>query len=216
MGADTAERGTAAGLTWPTRPRRFRLLPSLLVGSRVPGRRVGLTFDDGPHPVHTRAVLARLAEHGVAAGFFAVGRYVVRHPEVVAETAAAGHRVGLHSFVHEPLGRWDVAGALAEVRAGRDALQDAGAEDYGLYRPPLGRLNPAEMLAAWRFGYRLMGWSLDSNDWRVRSADEAIRCGAETAAAARPGDVILLHDGSAWVGTVLDVLLPALAERGLV
>src|SRR5215470_4883360 len=70
-------------------------------------RRIALTFDDGPHPIHTPALLDALAELGAPATFFLVGRGVEAHPELVARIASEGHELGNHTYAHRylPLAR---------------------------------------------------------------------------------------------------------------
>jgi peptidoglycan/xylan/chitin deacetylase (PgdA/CDA1 family) len=194
-------------------------VPDWVVSRRLPAGtgKVLLTFDDGPHPAHTPAVFDRLGEYRAAAAFFVVGGRIGRAPGVIARAVGLGYAVGNHSFAHRPVGPFAVAAAVADVAAGRAAIRAAGGPAAGgWYRPPYGRITPAVALAGWANGYRLMGWSLDSNDWMCRTPAEAAACGAATAAAARPGDIVLLHDSHALVLPLLDALLPGLRKRGLV
>jgi peptidoglycan/xylan/chitin deacetylase (PgdA/CDA1 family) len=175
----------------------------------APGR-VRLTFDDGPHPDLTPAVLDRLAAAGHAAAFFLVGRRVAAAPQLLPAIRAAGHVVGNHTFAHRRLPWGDTAASLADLRRCQALVPDAVH-----FRPPFGRLTPALWRAARRLGLAPAGWSLDADDWRCRSAADAAGCAARLAAAARPGDVILLHDDHHGILPLLDELLPALAGRGL-
>lgn len=174
-----------------------------------PGR-VRLTFDDGPHPEFTPAVLDRLAVCGHAAAFFLVGSRVAAAPHVPAAIRAAGHVVGNHTFTHPRLARSDTAVSLAEVKRCQELVPHATH-----FRPPFGRLTPGMWRAARRLGLAPAGWTLDANDWRCRTPDDAKACARRVLAAARPGDVILLHDDRPGVLPLLDVLLPGLHERGL-
>ncbi len=170
--------------------------------------RVLLTFDDGPHPDHTPAVLDRLAAYGLTAAFFLVGNRVT-DPALVRRIAAAGHVLGNHTFSHA-VPRWrDFTGAVADVARCQDVVPGAT-----LFRPPLGRLTPGLWWAARRHRLPVLTWSLDSGDWRCRSAADAAACAAAVAAAVRPGDVVLFHDDHPWVVPVLDAVLPALAGVG--
>src|SRR5581483_1274039 len=63
---------------------------------------VALTFDDGPHPEGTPAVLSVLEEEGIKATFFLVGEQVQRRPALAAEIASSGHAVALHAYCHRP------------------------------------------------------------------------------------------------------------------
>jgi len=128
----------------------------------------------------------------------------------------AGHLVGNHSQDHRAP-RWPAPWVYwREVARCQAAIGRAGGGRPAWYRPPLGRLAPAELLAARAHGLRVMTWSLDANDWRCRSVDDALACAAAVVRAARPGDVVLFHDGHPWIGTILDGVLPGLRAKGLV
>jgi hypothetical protein len=60
---------------------------------------------------------------------------------------------------------------------------------------------------------RIVNWSLDSGDWRCRSAADAAECAREVLGLVRPGDVILFHDDHRWIGPILDAVLPGLLKR---
>lgn len=221
MAADAADlrtrpNGPVAFAARPCLPKR--LLPNRLVRRRLPSTTGGvfLTFDDGPHPDYTPLVLDRLTDFGVRAGFFLVGRNIARAPGVVGRVAAAGHLVGNHSFHHRVADLHAPRAAWREVGRCQAAVAAAGGGRPGWYRPPLGRLALPGLLAAWAHGLRVMTWSLDANDWRCRTIDDALACAAAVVRAARPGDVVLFHDGHPWIGTILDAALPGLRMRGLV
>ena len=186
--------------------KRFLLPPG---PAAEPGR-VRLTFDDGPHPDITPAVLDRLTEYGHAAAFFLVGRLVAAAPHLPAAIRAAGHVLGNHTFSHRRPVWHDSAVSLADVARCQDAVPGATH-----FRPPFGRLTPGLWRAARRLGLAPAGWSLDAHDWRCRTADDAVACANRLIAAARPGDVILLHDDRPTVLPLLDALLPGLRRRGL-
>ncbi|MFO0798964.1 MAG: polysaccharide deacetylase family protein [Gemmataceae bacterium] len=170
-----------------------------------------LTFDDGPHPAYTPAVLKHLAAFGHAAAFFLVGSRAASAPELSAAISAAGHVVGNHTFSHPRLPWRDTAVSRAELSRCQDLLPEATH-----FRPPFGRLTPGLWRAARRLGLTPAGWSLDAHDWRCRTPADAAACARRLLAAARPGDVILLHDDRPTVLPLLDVLLPGLRDRGLV
>ena len=208
-------RDTRCGRTRPPTglgSPRPNLLKRLLLppGPAAEVGRVRLTFDDGPHPAFTPAVLDRLAAFGHAAAFFLVGNRVAAAPHLTAAIHTAGHVLGNHTYSHPRLPWRDAARSLAELSRCRDAVPQATH-----FRPPFGRLTPGLWRAARRLGLVLAGWSLDAHDWRCRTPADAVACARRVAAAARPGDVILLHDDRPTVLPLLDELLPRLRERGL-
>jgi peptidoglycan/xylan/chitin deacetylase (PgdA/CDA1 family) len=194
-------------VTFARRPhalRRLALAP--FARTRASGRAVLLTFDDGPHPEHTPAVLDRLAAFGARAAFFLVGSRVA-DPALVARVARAGHLLGNHTFAHAVPRWWALR---TDVRACQEVVPQAT-----LFRAPLGKLTPALWWAARREGLVCVHWALDTGDWRCRTDSDARACAREVLELVRPGDVVLLHDAHAHAGAVLDELLPGLAARGL-
>ena len=176
---------------------------------------VALTFDDGPHPRGTPAVLELLREAGGAkATFFLAGEQVERRPALVAEIVAAGHRVELHCHRHRNQLRLTPRSLLADCERARAAIEEAGGQVVADYRPPYGIFSASGLRAVRRRGWRPVLWSQWGRDWDAEATAESIarRCTATV----RDGDVILLHDADyysapdSWVRTV--AALPAILE----
>jgi peptidoglycan-N-acetylglucosamine deacetylase len=169
------------------------LRPLLGVHDRIPASdRVLLTFDDGPHPQGTPAVLEALREHGATATFFLVGEQVARWPTLAAEIAAAGHEIGLHGYRHRCLlfvTPWRLRDDLRRAEA---LIMQAAEYAPKLYRPPYGILTSASLVAARAHGWQPMLWSRHGLDW-AKSATPASVAGRLTRGL-RGGDVLLLHD----------------------
>jgi peptidoglycan/xylan/chitin deacetylase (PgdA/CDA1 family) len=178
-------------------------------------RGVALTFDDGPHPEGTPAVLEALARHGARATFFLVGEQVERWPELAAEIVTAGHAVGVHCQRHRNLLRL----GPREVREDLDRATAVIAEGTGtaprLYRPPYGILNGAALRHSRRIGWAPLLWSRHAADWRRRATPGSIA--ERLTEGVRPGEVLLLHDAD-WYGTpgswrkTASAILPVMAE----
>ena len=200
-----------------------RLLPRSLVVRRLrpsPTACVLLTFDDGPHPEITPAVLDRLDAYSARAVFFVVGRRIGAAPGLLAEIVRRGHRVGNHSHLHRRSyvrpGRPQVGiGAYyRDLSRCQDRIEAAVGVRPDLFRPPGGRLVPKTLLASRLLGLRCVTWSRDIRDWSFRDAGQGARGGADLAARSGPGDILLLHDNNPPVLDLLDVLLPGLRSRG--
>jgi peptidoglycan-N-acetylglucosamine deacetylase len=161
--------------------------------SRSSGAGVALTFDDGPWPGVTDRVLDVLEEFDARATFFCVGRNVRRHPELVHRIRAAGHAVGSHSMSHPTPLDTKLPSLRREYVDGRRALEDVLEEPVALFRPPHGQLCLGSAAVVHRAQMRTWLWSVDPQDWLPGRRPEEI---VEVAAAAGPGDVVLLHD---WV-----------------
>jgi peptidoglycan-N-acetylglucosamine deacetylase len=156
------------------------------------GHGVALTFDDGPHPVGTAAVLELLRAYGARATFFLVGEQAERTPELVQAIAADGHEIGVHCHRHRNLLRltpWQVSCDLARAAA---AITEAGGREPRLYRPPYGVLNAAALHTARQRGWSPLLWTRWGRDWR-RDADPK-EIAASLTDGVGAGDVLLLHD----------------------
>jgi len=182
---------------------------------------VALTFDDGPHPQGTPAVLETLREAGATATFFLAGEQVVRRPALAAEIVSAGHRVELHCHRHRNLLRLTVREFLEDAERARAAIEEATGQAIADYRPPYGIFSAATLRAVRRQGWRPLLWSRWGRDWTRRATPESIARRAGSGIEA--GDVVLLHDADyysargSWVGTAaaLPAILAELESRGL-
>jgi peptidoglycan/xylan/chitin deacetylase (PgdA/CDA1 family) len=161
-------------------------------GSRGP-LPVALTFDDGPWPHSTAQILAILVQRQAPATFFTVGRQVERYPELVRQELAAGMAVGSHSYSHpQPFHRLPAARIRDELARGRRTLQPLGVHPVG-FRPPGGATTSAVMVAAQELGDRTVLWSVDPADWQPGVSPDQLLW--RVLAGARPGAIVLLHDG---------------------
>ncbi|HWR47630.1 MAG TPA: polysaccharide deacetylase family protein [Pseudonocardiaceae bacterium] len=204
--------GWAAPALLRARVLRAAVSPGLAGIGRPAG--VALTFDDGPDPEGTPAVLDALDQLGWTATFFMLGEQVKRYPEVAAAVVAAGHEAAVHGFSHRNhLARGpadvhrDVARAVAVVTAATGMRPT-------WFRPPYGVLTLGSLIAARRAGLRPVLWTAWGRDWEARSpAQVADTVGGQL----RPGGTVLLHDSDcvarvtgSWQSTVQ--ALPQLAE----
>jgi peptidoglycan/xylan/chitin deacetylase (PgdA/CDA1 family) len=164
-------------------------LPRTLTGATG----VALTFDDGPHPEGTPAVLEALARADARATFFLVGEQVERRPALAAEIVAAGHLVALHGYRHRLQLRLGAAALGDDLARGLAAIEDAtGVNAVRWHRPPYGIYSPAGLSAARAAGLRPLLWSRWGKDWRRRTTPARIASRSTRSVIA--GDVILLHD----------------------
>lgn len=185
------------------------------------GRGCALTFDDGPHPEGTPAVLEILAAAGAKATFFLVGERVREHPSLAAEIVAAGHEVGLHCDRHRNLIRLLPPQVTRDIARAEASIVAATGVELRLYRPPYGIPNAAALRIARSRGWRTLLWSHWGRDWERQATSESIA--ATALAGIGSGALILLHDADyysapgSWRATVaaLPRVLDGLAARGL-
>jgi peptidoglycan/xylan/chitin deacetylase (PgdA/CDA1 family) len=182
---------------------------------------VALTFDDGPHPRGTPAVLETLREAGAEATFFLAGEQVERRPALVAEIVAAGHRVELHCHRHRNQLRLGPRSLLEDADRARAAIEEAGGQAIADYRPPYGIFSAVGLRAIRGRGWRPVLWSRWGRDWARRATPDSIV--TRLTDRVRAGDILLLHDAdyysapNSWVRTAaaLPTILDELEARGL-
>jgi peptidoglycan/xylan/chitin deacetylase (PgdA/CDA1 family) len=174
------------------------------------GKRVALTFDDGPHAM-TDAYLDVLDRFGARATFFVVGRACAQHGDAVRRIVARGHEVAGHGFTHTAFTKLD-PGALHDELDRTAALLPPVRTQHKLVRPPTGATSVRSLALCARAGYTTVLWSRDSDDCRTTSPDEvAARLAPE---ALRPGDIVLLHESQEWTLAALPRVLEGLARGG--
>jgi peptidoglycan/xylan/chitin deacetylase (PgdA/CDA1 family) len=162
------------------------------------GKRIAITFDDGPNPAYTEKMMQTLERHGAHGTFFLIGKWTEREPGLARELHAAGHALGNHTFTHPTLALRTSAQVHDEIGRCRAAVEAAGVtfsevDGEALMRPPWGRRRPGTLRALRSAGYVPVLWSITGWDWREReTADSIARHCRKTGG----GDVILLHDGT--------------------
>jgi peptidoglycan-N-acetylglucosamine deacetylase len=153
---------------------------------------VAVTFDDGPHPEGTPAILDVLAAAGARATFFLIGEQVERRPELAARIVAEGHLVGLHGYHHRLQLRSSSRALNDDIRRGTAAIHQATGQPPAWHRPPFGIYSPAGLRAARAAGLQPLLWSRWGKDWRKFTTPGRIARRATRGVIG--GDVILLHD----------------------
>lgn len=189
---------------------------------RLPGRvGVALTFDDGPHPEGTPAVLDALDRGEAKATFFLVAEQVERYPEVAIEVGRRGHTLAVHGFRHRNQMRLTPRAFARDLNRARQVIEAVSPGPVWLYRPPYGIFTPAGLLQTRRAGLVPLLWSKWALDWRDRLP--AAQLAKLATRGVQAGDVILLHDADWYsragshrtTAAAVDLILARLADRGL-
>lgn len=182
-------------------------------------RLVTLTFDDGPSPETTPAVLKLLARYRVRATFFVIGRYLegdspraALSRKILARTAAAGHLVGNHTHDHARLAAIPRAQAIEQIDRGSAAIERVLRKKPILFRPPFGELDDFGEDAVRARGLDLLLWSAEVQDMERDDVQQMVR---ELVAQIdyKDGGVVLLHDVRKTSVAVLEKLLARLDRR---
>ncbi|NJL02887.1 MAG: polysaccharide deacetylase family protein [Spirulinaceae cyanobacterium RM2_2_10] len=180
-------------------------------------RRIALSFDDGPHPEYTPALLNVLARYPVRATFFWLGVCVERYPEVARAVSAAGHALGLHGYDHRSFWHLSEAELLTSLQRTQAAIAQAGIPNAAAIRdvrPPNGLFVPHTLTQLRQAGYRPVMWSVVPEDWLCPGVTVVQQ---RVLRQVQPGALIVLHDGhcgGADVAATTARLLPALLARG--
>jgi peptidoglycan/xylan/chitin deacetylase (PgdA/CDA1 family) len=154
-----------------------------------PGRKVALTFDDGPGPL-TRAFLRRLRRLGVKATFFVVGYAVTRRPHVLRAIRAAGMTVGNHSVDHAAMAALPPRRQRTEIENQERAIQRLIGYRPLFFRPPYRSYSLVTAREIAEAGMVGSLWSVDSRDYTRPGVKRIVR----NALQVRPGGVVLMHD----------------------
>jgi peptidoglycan/xylan/chitin deacetylase (PgdA/CDA1 family) len=160
--------------------------------ARAAGR-IALTFDDGPHPEHTRRVMDLLEQHGHRGTFFVIGARAASEPELLAEMVRRGHQLANHSYHHAHTTPFLPPARLADELAQAQAVLARAGAAPRWFRPPVGILSPRVVEAARRARLELVGWTATARDGVRTTVEEAA---ARLLRALRPGAILVLHDAA--------------------
>ena len=176
---------------------------------------VVLSFDDGPNPKTTPAVLDALDKHCVKATFFEVGKWVDAHPELTKDVADRGHTIGNHSYSHPSnLGRLSLDKAEADIDRGFAALNTAsGGRAAPFFRyPGLNNSNPLNDYLA-SHNDAIVSCDIGTDDW-MRISAEQIKKRTLARLEQHGKGIILFHDTEPATATALPDILDELKKRG--
>lgn len=175
---------------------------------------IALTFDDGPWPKQTLAVLAVLQKYDAKATFFEIGGRAKIHPELTKALVDAGMEIGNHTFSHKILTKLSAGEVDQQIRWTEQQLNKIDGKSPTLFRPPGGAMNAAVVKAAKQEKVRIVMWDIDPNDWKkppVKTISDRV------VGQAFPGAIVLMHDGGgnrANTIAALKTILRVLKQRG--
>jgi peptidoglycan/xylan/chitin deacetylase (PgdA/CDA1 family) len=172
-----------------------------------------LTFDDGPDPKVTPLVLKKLKDYHARVVFFIPGRRISRAPWLMKTIIDEGHLIGNHTYDHL---NGNQPGWLLYVKDIR-RCQDIIALETGMrpkyFRPVGGKISLKTVIAPRLLGMKIIIFSNQAEDWRVRYSEDARRAAELIIKNIRNRDIILLHDDNPHILELLDILLPYLKEQ---
>jgi len=190
------------------------LFPSVLFTTTAKG--IHLTFDDGPHPTATPAILNILRERNIRATFFFLGQNVQQYPDIAQQVAAEGHDIGNHSYTHTNLFFKDKASIQKEIIQTEEILESNIGKRTRFFRPPYGYFNLTILSVLKEIGSSCVLWNIDSKDYRlIRQSDIEHRVLPH----ASNGSIFLFHDNEATAQKLhmyLPDLLDTLLRKGFI
>ncbi|NBJ93084.1 polysaccharide deacetylase family protein [Parablautia muri] len=152
------------------------------------GRKIALTFDDGPHPYYTEQLLKGLKERDAKATFFITGKNVEEYPEIVKKIYEDGHLIGNHTYNHTQLTSKNTESFKEEIIKTNEAIKQVTGEDTIYVRPPYGSWNKEFEKELNMFPVL---WTIDPLDW----CSNNVSCIVDTVCAkADENEIILMHD----------------------
>lgn len=173
-----------------------------------------LTFDDGPIPEVTPFVLQQLKKYGAKATFFCIGKNVDENPEIFEQIISDGHAIGNHTYDH--LNGWSHGnkhyyqniGHCDEILGSAFSIPQSAIRNPQLFRPPYGKLKPAQYLYL-KNKYKIVMWDVLSFDFDLKISKEQVL--KNVISNCEPGSIVVFHDSlKAW--PKLEYALPKVLE----
>ncbi len=221
LGASTLAGAGLGGLLYACSVPSSQVFGPALVRGPAEGRRVALTFDDGPASPFTEQILDILRDRKVTATFFVCGKNVDRLPGVVRRIHEEGHAIGNHTYNHPRLFSCSPAEMAQEIDRTGEAIERITGSRPRIFRPPYGIRWFGLYPVLRERGMALIQWSGTGYDWKYKT-DGIIRSSLNGSS---PGSVLLLHDGNgtrrpdavdrSMTVKALPAILDGFAESGL-
>jgi peptidoglycan/xylan/chitin deacetylase (PgdA/CDA1 family) len=184
-------------------------------GDPFPADAIALTIDDGPHPVWTPAILRLLEKHHVPALFCMIGNHVLGHETIARDVATDGHRIANHTWSHPiNLAKLPSHKMLKELHRAQDKIYSTTGYAPSLFRSPGGAWSKGLSEAVSKSNVIPMDWTTDPRDW----ARPGVAQITNRLLAAKPGQILLCHDGGgdrSQTLASLKTVIPALQAKGL-
>ena len=178
------------------------------------GKKIALTFDDGPHPRNTPKILDILEKYQIKATFFIIGVNAKNYPEALSMVAEKGHEIGNHTYSHSLLKSKCKNEILKEIIDTEKEISKKTGISTALIRPPCGIYDSNLLEIAAENQYKVVLWNIDTNDWSHASGESIV---SNVLNKVKGGDIILFHDyisGENNTCQALQIIIPKLLMQG--
>lgn len=176
--------------------------------------KIALTFDDGPHPHQTPAILDLLDKYGIKATFFTVGINATYYPDTLELISKRGHEIGNHTFTHPQVSSLDHQKLKSEVEKCESTIYEITDRKTKLFRPPEGMIDSDVKKVLGNLDYKVILWDIDTRDWAHTPPEKIAEHVVDNISS---GDIILMHDYISYNSPTvkaLDIFIPILLEKG--
>ena len=177
-------------------------------GSSGSGKKVALTFDDGPSANVTPQILNTLKKHQVKATFFVLGQRVEKYPNIAKQIADDGHQIAGHSWNHRDLSKLDIPTVEADLKKTNDMIQQVTGVVPTVYRPPYGAINNSMRN---QIQLSPILWTVDTLDWKHHNPSQTLQ---SVKSGTKPGAIIIMHDIHQATATALEDVIQYLKSQG--
>ncbi len=177
----------------------------------ISGKKVAITFDDGPNEIITPKILSLLKKFNAKATFFCIGKNIKVNPTLFKQIIEEGHVIGNHSYSHSNnFGFFSKSTVIDEIIKTNKLSQSLIDKEIKLFRPPFGVTNPSISKALKQTKHHVIGWNVRSLDTVINDENKIFK---RITKQLKAGDVILLHDTNERTVNVLEQLLLFLQEN---
>lgn len=180
-------------------------------GNPKQGKKVALTFDDGPYPIWTAEYLKVLQEYQVKATFFLVGKRVEWYPDLAKKIIAYGCEIGSHSYEHGRLTEFVEGEVQKDFQKTFDTIKKVTGQELGIFRPPYGAYNNIVVDTAQSFGQTPVNWNVDPRDWDTNDAQAVAN---RVLAKVTDGAIVVMHEGRESTLKAIPQIIDGLHAQG--
>lgn len=176
---------------------------------RMPGKKIYLTFDDGPHPIATPAILDILKKYAVRATFFISGKNISGNEHIIKRIVVDGHSIGIHAYNHTRMLAFSKEQTKKEIERTEKILSGFTNQKIRLFRPPFGFFSWNTISAARELGYILTMWSCLTGDFKKWKNDKVVQTSLHNI---YHGSILVFHDNDLTQYKIAEILETVVIE----